>query len=290
MEIKNNIEAIENRIRELIGVIRRVDIEYKDAFSAFCELRVMERDLTKAINSNDATDKSGIYVKYEEMKEAINHVLKNGVCSMKEATDDLSILCDGCIINLDRAKHIADEDSTCISKKYGALLVGSPRYEFGKDHKSYKDGNVVVCGIGANGAPKSRKPCTELDECQHVVKKIPRGTRYEECRSIHAEQRAIINFIHNYYKTAIFHTIPPIDNYDCIMYLYGYDANTKEVIPNYSPCTLCKRMILDKENNNLNILFICVARKALTGSIYPIFIDPKSWIINDDTLTDNVGY
>lgn len=37
------------------------------------------------------------------------------------------------------------------------------------------------------------KDCTELGKCLRIELEIPSGQNYELCRSVHAEQNAIIN-------------------------------------------------------------------------------------------------
>ena len=67
--------------------------------------------------------------------------------------------------------------STCIKRKYGAVIV--------KDD--------VVISTGYNGAPRGRKNCVDLGYCTREQLKVPRGERYELCRSVHAEMNAIIS-------------------------------------------------------------------------------------------------
>ena len=69
------------------------------------------------------------------------------------------------------------ERSTCIRRCFGAVLVK----------------NDEIIGTGYNGAPRGRKNCDELGMCLREKLKVPRGERYELCRSVHAEQNAIIS-------------------------------------------------------------------------------------------------
>lgn len=43
------------------------------------------------------------------------------------------------------------------------------------------------------GAPRGRKNCSDLGYCIRNKLNIPRGERYELCRSVHAEANAIIS-------------------------------------------------------------------------------------------------
>ena len=69
------------------------------------------------------------------------------------------------------------ERSTCLRKCYGAIIVK----------------NDEIISTGYNGAPRGRKNCSELGYCMREKLKIPRGERYEMCRSVHAEANAIIS-------------------------------------------------------------------------------------------------
>ena len=77
---------------------------------------------------------------------------------------------------LDMAE-VVGKRSTCIRKHYGAVIV--------------KHDEVVSTGY--NGAPRGRKNCIDLGVCRREQLNVPRGTRYEMCRSVHAEQNAIIS-------------------------------------------------------------------------------------------------
>ena len=77
---------------------------------------------------------------------------------------------------LDIAQTVA-ERSTCLRKMYGAIIV--------KDD--------VIVSTGYNGSPRGRKNCNDIQYCMRDKLNIPRGERYELCRSVHAEANAIIS-------------------------------------------------------------------------------------------------
>lgn len=77
---------------------------------------------------------------------------------------------------LDLAKMVAQR-STCLRRHYGAVIVK----------------NDEVISTGYVGAPRGRKNCTDIGECIRIKMEIPRGERYELCRSVHAEANAIIS-------------------------------------------------------------------------------------------------
>ena len=67
--------------------------------------------------------------------------------------------------------------SNCLRANVGAVIVG--------DDKKIK-------ATGYNGTPSKVVSCHELGYCYRIKNNIESGTRYETCRSIHAEQNAII--------------------------------------------------------------------------------------------------
>ena len=73
--------------------------------------------------------------------------------------------------------HTVSKRSNCLRAKVGAVIVG-------EDKK--------IKATGYNGVPSKVLSCMELGECYRIKNKIESGTRYETCRSIHAEQNAII--------------------------------------------------------------------------------------------------
>ena len=77
---------------------------------------------------------------------------------------------------LDLAKTCASR-SNCIRAQVGAVIVG-------EDKK--------IKATGYNGTPSKVESCAERGECYRIKHNIQSGTRYETCRSIHAEQNAII--------------------------------------------------------------------------------------------------
>ena len=78
---------------------------------------------------------------------------------------------------LDIAKSVAAR-STCLRKKYGAVIVN----------------NDEIISTGYSGAPRGRINCSELSYCTKK-KYLPdvKHAGYDACRSVHAEQNAIIS-------------------------------------------------------------------------------------------------
>ena len=77
---------------------------------------------------------------------------------------------------LDLAEMVSQR-CTCIRRHYGAVIVK----------------NDEVISTGYVGAPRGRKNCSDLGICIREKLQIPRGERYELCRSVHAEANAIIS-------------------------------------------------------------------------------------------------
>ena len=72
---------------------------------------------------------------------------------------------------------VVSRRSTCLRRRYGAVIVK----------------NDEVIATGYVGAPRGRKNCSDLGVCLRQKMHIPRGERYELCRSVHAEANAIIS-------------------------------------------------------------------------------------------------
>ena len=67
------------------------------------------------------------------------------------------------------------ERATCLRRIYGAIIVK----------------NDEIISTGYNGAPRGRANCVDMGYCSREAMKVPRGERYELCRSVHAEANAI---------------------------------------------------------------------------------------------------
>ena len=152
---------------------------------------------------------------------------------------------------LDIAESIL-ERGTCIRRKYGAVIVK----------------NDEIISTGYAGAPRGRKNCDELGFCAREKLKIPRGERYEMCRSVHAEQNAIISASRR-------------DLIDSTLYLVGVDAKSGEYVENASPCMLCKRFIINAGIKNI------VVRNNKTEYTE---IKVQDYIDSDDSLEGKFGY
>lgn len=142
---------------------------------------------------------------------------------------------------------------TCLRRNYGAVIV--------------KDDEIISTGY--TGAPRGRKNCSDLGICMRQKMNIPRGQRYELCRSVHAEANAIISAER---KKMI----------GADLYLSGTEEDSGKYVKNASPCAMCKRMII-----NAGIKRVCI-RESRTEYKW---VDVADWIVNDDSLNENeLGY
>ena len=108
------------------------------------------------------------------------------------------------------------ERSTCLRRKYGAIIVK----------------NDEIISTGYVGAPRGRTNCTDLGYCTRVQLNIPRGERYELCRSVHAEANAIISASRG-------------DMLGATLFLVGKEAESGELVSNASCCSMCKRLVIN---------------------------------------------
>ena len=152
---------------------------------------------------------------------------------------------------LDIAQTVA-ERSTCLRKHYGAIIVK----------------NDVIVSTGYNGAPRGRKNCNDLGYCMRDELNIPRGERYELCRSVHAEANAIIS-------------APRDRMLGATLYMVCVDPKTEELVDGTSCCMMCKRLVI-----NAGISQVVVRDDAENFRI----IDAESWIEDDDSLSGVFGY
>ena len=78
---------------------------------------------------------------------------------------------------LDIAESVL-ERGTCLRRNYGAIIVK----------------NDEIISTGYNGAPRGRANCVDMGYCSREAMNVPRGERYELCRSVHAEANAVLNY------------------------------------------------------------------------------------------------
>lgn len=144
------------------------------------------------------------------------------------------------------------ERATCLRKKWGAVIVK----------------NDEIISTGYNGAPRGRKNCDDLGYCMREKLNIPRGERYELCRSVHAEQNAIIS-------------APRKDMIDATLYIVGINSSDGNYVSNSMPCAMCKRVII---NSGIKKIIIRDTKDKYREINVDEFVD------NDDSLSGTFGY
>ena len=152
---------------------------------------------------------------------------------------------------LDIAETVAKR-STCLRRHYGAVIVNHDE----------------IVSTGYVGAPRGRQNCSDINRCIRMELKIPRGQRYELCRSVHAEANAIISASREKMIGAT-------------MYLVGTEASTGEYIVNSNSCSMCKRMVI-----NAGIETVIIRDSLDTYRV----IHVQDWIENDESLEGVLGY
>lgn len=135
---------------------------------------------------------------------------------------------------------------TCLRRNYGAIIVN----------------NDEIISTGYTGAPRGRINCCDSGECIRAKLNIPRGTRYELCKSVHAEANAIISASRK-------------DMIDSALYLVGIDVDTESYVKDSSCCSMCKRLVI---NAGISKVYI-----RDTKDEYRV-IDVNEWIQNEDVV------
>jgi dCMP deaminase len=140
--------------------------------------------------------------------------------------------------------------STCLRRRYGAIIVS----------------NDEIIATGYNGAPRGRKNCIDTQFCARETLQIPSGERYELCRSVHAEANAIISAARS-------------NMIGSTLYLSGRDVKTGEYLSDTTPCTMCRRLIINAGIRRV----VC-----RTGAQEYTMTNVRDWIFNDDSVITRI--
>ena len=138
------------------------------------------------------------------------------------------------------------ERATCLRRVYGAIIVK----------------NDEIISTGYNGAPRGRKNCVDMGFCTREAMQVPRGQRYELCRSVHAEANAIISASRR-------------DMVGSTLYLVGRDAQSGELLGDATSCAMCRRQVI-----NAGISRVIIRR---TKTDYQV-VDVSDWVHQEDDL------
>ena len=136
------------------------------------------------------------------------------------------------------------ERATCLRRVYGAIIVK----------------NDEIISTGYNGAPRGRRNCVDMGYCTREAMAVPRGERYELCRSVHAEANAIISAARR-------------DMVGATLYLVGRNAQTGELLNDATSCSMCRRTVI-----NAGIARVVIRR---TPTEYEV-VDVQDWVREDD--------
>lgn len=120
------------------------------------------------------------------------------------------------------AKEVS-KNSTCKRTRFGAVIVRGEQ----------------IIATGYTGAVRKAKDCKEWKFCLRDKLKIPHGEQYEKCRSVHAEENAIVNAAR-----------AGVSLYDGDIYIYGTDIKTRKKIDTF-PCLRCKKLIINAGLNKV---------------------------------------
>ena len=153
---------------------------------------------------------------------------------------------------LNIAKSVADR-STCLRKKSGTVIVNHDE----------------IISTGYSGAPRGRDNCIDLGYC--CKKKFfpeVRHAGYDACRSVHAEQNALISGARK-------------DMIGGTLYLVQYRTENGEYEKGAGCCQMCRKMII---NSGIQQVVVRIDEKKYQQ------IDVEEWIKHDDLLEGRINY
>ena len=138
------------------------------------------------------------------------------------------------------------ERATCLRRVYGAIIVK----------------NDEIISTGYNGAPRGRKNCVDMGFCTREAMQVPRGQRYELCRSVHAEANAIISASRR-------------DMVGSTLYLVGKDAQTGTLLGDATSCAMCRRQVI-----NAGISKVVIRKTKAEFDV----VDVQDWVQQEDDV------
>ena len=141
------------------------------------------------------------------------------------------------------------ERGTCLRRNFGAIIVNHDQ----------------IISTGYAGSPRGRKNCSDIGYCTREQLNIPRGQRYELCRSVHAEANAIISAARE-------------EMIGATLYLVCKDVKTGELVGDANSCSMCKRLIINAGITKVVIRNTCDEFTA---------VNVRDWIYNDDSFPEH---
>jgi len=127
--------------------------------------------------------------------------------------------------------------------------------------------NDVIVSTGYCGAPRGRQNCPDMGYCLREKMNIPRGERYEMCRSVHSEANAII-------------AAPRELMLNATMYQACIDVSTSTLAVDIDSCQMCKKLII-----NSGIETVIYRNTPAEYRIAAV----ADWVFDDDSL-GKIGY
>lgn len=98
--------------------------------------------------------------------------------------------------------------------------------------------------------------------CTREAMQVPRGQRYELCRSVHAEANAIISASRR-------------DMVGSTLYLVGRDAQTGALLGDATSCAMCRRQVI-----NAGISRVIIRRTETEFQT----VDVADWVHQEDDV------
>ncbi len=145
------------------------------------------------------------------------------------------------------------ERGTCLRRNFGAIIVK----------------NDEIVSTGYTGAPRGRKNCSDIKRCIRSEMNVPRGQRYEVCRSVHAEANAIISAEREKMIGAT-------------LYLCGIEKENGDYVENTNSCSMCKRLII-----NAGIKKVIIRKDQDNFVMIDVH---DEWVDNDESLQGVFAY
>jgi dCMP deaminase len=226
-DIKESVVIDNIRNPKEVDALRQLDTFSLIAVDSYPNLRY-KRLLARAKESDPKSldelrelDKKDLEIGIYDCMEKADHILYN----VNKTADDLNKELDHIV----EAKRPSKDEyyfsialavaqrGTCLRRRFGAIIVK----------------NDQIISTGYVGAPRGIPNCIDIKRCLRQEQNVPRGTRYELCRSVHAEENAML---HASREQMLGSTI----------FIAGQDLEKpgKPIIKAH-PCTLCQRKIIN---------------------------------------------
>ncbi len=154
---------------------------------------------------------------------------------------------------LDIAEAVSKR-GTCLRKNFGCIIVK----------------NDEIISTGYTGAPRGRINCIDLGYCnkKKVFPEVHHGG-YDACRSVHAEQNAMLSASRK-------------DMLGATMYLVGVRVDTGEYEPGANSCQMCRKLIINAGIKELVV-------RGQNKEEY-LVVNVEDWVKEDDLLSGKNTY